>query len=527
MNIFKDKLVLILFFVGFLLYIPSLFGTFVWDDEDFVYANQYVKDFRVDKFFTESVTAGRGKLSNYFRPVQAFVYATVHLFFGFTPFWFHLTSILVHIAAAITIFYFLILLTKVRGPSFIVALLFLVHPVQTEAVSYISGLSDSLYVLFGFLCLIFIIRAKRTETTVQNYLVSYSFFLLCLLSKETGIIFLGLVLLLVFLPSLEKSLEKKASLKEAFLNSKNYRFILPYFVITVTYLLFHFNKINAVNMKAAWGESSPYVNSVSIRLASFIQNLPTYFSLLVFPKDLFMERDYTIKIANNYLPQILIFLGLNLGFVGLLSRIIKKTGDRFGLLFFYFAFWISFIPYSGLVLINGIFYEHFLYLPLVWFFAFWIFISALALRQRNSKTITRISVIALGAIIIGLSLRNIARQMEWNDSVRFYEQTRKHAPGSIRIINGLGMAYSERGNLNKAIQIYSDGIKRFVNVPNLYHNLANAYLTLGDDTNAEKYYLKALEVDPNFYFSVQSLAQLYSLTNQKEKLDMLLKWTQH
>ena len=55
--------IVILVLVGFFAYLPSLFGTFILDDEDFVYANTYVQNMQLDKFWTENAIAGREKIS--------------------------------------------------------------------------------------------------------------------------------------------------------------------------------------------------------------------------------------------------------------------------------------------------------------------------------------------------------------------------------------------------------------------------------------------------------------------------------
>lgn len=488
------KYLIILALVGFFLYIPSLFGPFVWDDEDFVYANQYVANFQVDKFFTDSVTAGRGKVSNYFRPVQSIAYSTTHALFGFNPFWFHLLNVLVHIGAAGAIFIFFLKflggntsdplsppkgdfrVSKVFVPA-LISLVFLIHPVQTEAVSYISGLSDPLFVLFGFLALIYQLRNSRW---------AYLFFTLALLSKETGIVFIGLSFLL-----------------------GNWKKLWPFMAITGAYLWYHLTYINQLDMKTVWGNSL-YANSVVVRLLTFIQNLAQYISILVFPKDLFMERDFGIKPQTNLFN---IYLAAFLIINGILIYFLYKRRDRI-LWFFYLGFYITLIPYTGLVLINGIFYEHFLYLPLVFFFGFWIYLFEKFLRKKA------ISVVVTGVILVFIA-RNISRQFDWNDAVRFYTQTLNQAPASIRVRNGLAMAYADQGQTEKAISEYTQAIKIDPTVPNLYHNLANTYLSLGNTTEAEKYYLKAIEVDPKFIFSWQSLANLYQQTGQTQKLEDL------
>ncbi len=89
------------------------------------------------------------------------------------------------------------------------------------------------------------------------------------------------------------------------------------------------------------------------------------------------------------------------------------------------------------------------------------------------------------------------------------------------------MAYSDNNQLGQAIKTYQRGIEINPHVPNFYHNTANAYVSLGNFDLAEKYFLKAIEVDPQFIFSWQSLASLYQQTNQKEKLEKLLKSVPH
>jgi tetratricopeptide (TPR) repeat protein len=177
-------------------------------------------------------------------------------------------------------------------------------------------------------------------------------------------------------------------------------------------------------------------------------------------------------------------------------------------------------------LINGIFYEHFLYLPLVFFFSFWIILFSsfwLTIFSRSHPSwLNKIASICAVLVLLAFVARNVSRQFDWNNSIRFYKQTLVRAPKSVRIINGLGMAYAEKGELDKAIKEYSRIPKINPNIPNAYHNLANAHAANGNLDGAEKNYLKALEVDPNFHFSAQSLINLYQQTGQKEKLEKLL-----
>ena len=495
----KINLFILLFLIGFLVYIPSLFGRFFWDDFDFITDNRYVTEMRVDRFFTNDVIAGRGKISNYYRPLQSLTYAAIYKLFGPIPFFYHLTNNLFHTGAAIAIFLFFTEISSNLIISFFIALIFLIHPVQTEAVSYASGLSDPLFAFFGFLSLFFFL--KRTKK--KYYIFSLIFFILSLLSKELGLVFLGLIFLAWLF-------EKKR---------KNILNLLPYALISLIYIAFHLSFINKENIKLSWGNTL-YSSSALVRFLTFIHNLFAYIGLIIFPKDLFMERDFSIKIITNPINRYLIlFILINVLVVFLIFKIRKKIKHFNLVIFSYLAFFGSFFPVSGIMLINGIFYEHFLYLPTVFFISFLFFIFE---SFFNKKILIAISFI-IGVLII----RSILRQLDWIDPVRFYNQTLEYAPQSWRIRNNLGMAYAEKGDLVSAIKQYNNTIQLNNHIPNPYYNLGNAYLSLGQLATAEGYFKKAIDVDPNFIFSYSSLLNLYRFTNQRTKLEQLINLIHH
>ena len=502
----KLKYILITILIGIITYLPSLFGQFVWDDEDFVNQNTYVISHRYDKFFTSQAIEGRGKLSNYYRPIQMSAYSLVHQLVGFNPPVYHAINIIVHIAAALVLYYFLLTLTSLPLISYISSILFLIHPLQTEAVSYVSGLSDPLVALFGFLSLTFFIKSARHPLFL---IVSLLAFILSLLSKEIGLAFFGILVLL-------------AVLKKRPLTS-----LLPFFLSSVIYLLFHLQNINVLDMTKVWG-STPYANSISIRIATFIQNIFLYLGLFFFPKDLHMERDLTTQIQYSFLNPYTFFFILLLG-IGIIYFWKKRKDDKNPLkLFALGGFFITLLPYSGIILINGIFYEHFLYIPIAFLSLFLVltlqhtYKHVIASHSHGAAIFTKKSLLNISILIaIILILRSYLRQHDWIDPVRFYTHTLSYAPDSIRIRNGLGMAYSDSKQYDKALESFDDVIAREPHLPNSYHNKGNIYSALGKFTEAEVEYKKALSVDPSFTFSVFALYYLYQKSNQPEKLNNL------
>ncbi|MCL4375169.1 tetratricopeptide repeat protein [Patescibacteria group bacterium] len=475
----RSRFVLALVIIGFLVYFPSLFGQFIWDDEDFITSNRYVHAMQVGKFFTENAIAGRGKSSDYYRPLQLTINALLYQIGGNTPWIYHLSSVLLHLGAAVCVYYLLLfILPGLPEVAWTGAVFFLVHPVQTEVVSYASGISDSLLVIFSCLALL---AGLTRPTAIKSFAAAVIFFVLALLSKETGLLVIGLAVLIV-----------------AFSWSSQRRRRLPviaaWTIIGLIYWWLRHTLFQFGDIARDWG-NNPYAHRVMIRLATFAHSFFTYLSILIFPKDLFMERDMSITIAQS--P-----LNLWVGLFIVTNAVILWLSRSRQLRLLWLAFILTLAPYTGIVLINGVFYEHFLYFPLVFFWAF--VLTTLRRWLKHPAFIT-----ALTILIVALTVRSYLRQSDWIDNLRFYQQTLAHAPTSIRVINNLGMELANRGRFDQAISVYQYGLKLDQRTPQLYHNLANAYQALGKYQLAVQYYQRALRVDPRFSFSRQALDQLY------------------
>jgi hypothetical protein len=486
----NSKHIFLLILIGIIAYIPSLFGQFVWDDEDFVSQNAYVATHQYQKFFTAQAIEGRGKQSNYYRPIQMSLYAAIHTLAGFNPHVYHAVNVIIHTAAAVSVYIFFTILLHASTLAFLPSLIFLIHPLQTEAVSYISGLSDPLVALFGFLSLTLFLKSNDRLIFLP---LSLFFFILSLLSKEIGLAFLGILALLVIF------------------KKRPYISLLPFFLISLLYLLFHVQSINVLDMAKVWGPT-PYAANMPIRIATFSQNIFYYLGLYFFPKNLHMERDLTTPMQYSLInPYSIVLLMLTIG-ACLYFWKTRKEEKTLLTIFSLLSFFLTLLPYSGIFLINGIFYEHFLYIPI----AFLSLFLMITIQQWNNKTICLI-------ICCLLLTRSYLRQYDWLDPIRFYTQTLSFAPESIRIRNGLGMAYADAKQYGKALATFDEIIVRDPHLPNSYHNKGNIYLTQGNSAEAEKAFKKALDVDPSFTFSVLALYDLYRKSNQPEKLTELKK----
>lgn len=513
----KDKKIylLILMAAGFAVYAFNLNNQLFWDDDEWIKGNLFVHDFRhLREIFTQNILSGFGLDSNYYRPFLLLSFAFNYALHGLKPLGYHLFNNGLHIASGVLIF-LLLQGTLKRRAAFLAALLFLIHPLQTEAVTYISGRGDSLSVFFMLLALWLFIKAQALVRGTANYwlLLAGSLLLqvLAVLSRETAALFpiFPMIYYIAFLTT--KPFFR--AFKEALIKS------LPYWATTVVYFILRLTVFNFKNTLNFYSQANEYTQHLSYRLYTFGGALWGYFKLIFAPVGLHMERDLPVKTSLFQWPVPLagaILSAIILVGVILFRKSKHPTPNTYNNLepklwfFGWFWFFAALGPVSGIIPINALIYEHWLYLPLIGFFTLAGFYidRLLNFLRTGSRPLFYMFFIFLVGYLGFLGGAAAARNLAWGDPPAFYEDTLRYSPDSVRVINNLGNLYSERGELDKAIAAY----EKAVNSPsgNIFaqphYNLGNIYRDRGQIDQAVMKYRQAMAVDPNFPFAFQNLA---------------------
>ncbi|UCH12272.1 MAG: phospholipid carrier-dependent glycosyltransferase, partial [Candidatus Omnitrophota bacterium] len=191
MDKFNYRAIILILLASIIVYINSLFNPFIWDDSALVRDNFLIKDWRhTRKLFTTDLYYSKSR-SNFYRPLQSLSYMLDYSLWRLKPFGYRLTNIILHSTVAILAYLLFLLVSKQKGVSLIGALFFVIHPIHTEAVVYISGRADSLMGIF--LLSSFILFTKHMHQDGPKgqrlYFSSLACFALSLLCKEPALIF--------------------------------------------------------------------------------------------------------------------------------------------------------------------------------------------------------------------------------------------------------------------------------------------------------------------------------------------------
>lgn len=478
----KSRLIpiLLIIILGFAVYGNSIGGKFLWDDEYLIKFNVYTKNFiYLPNIFTQDIGAGSGRVFGFYRPVQIATYCVDHALWGLNEAGYHLTNIILHILAALCVWYLAGVLFGEALIALVTAVVFLVHPVNVAAVSYISGRADSLALSFMLITFIFYIKSlKREEPFIYAaMLVSYA---IALLSKELSLILPALILVYHY------SFKKKIEVRK----------FLPVVITAIGYIIF---RSTALKQTLASGLRETQ-GTLFERLPGAFAALFNYARLIILPFDLHMEYGTPFFAPSDWRVWSGIIIFICLVFYAIRKR--KRVLVSFSLAWFI----VGILPVSNIYPLNAYMAEHWLYLPAIGIFL----LAAGGVSHLHKDKRFRAIAIALPVLLtLFYSALTIKQNAYWKSPIPFYKRTLKYAPSSIRALNDLGRLYEAKGMVKDAEELYRKAIETSPRFPLPYNNLGLIYHNKGDDAKAIPLYETAIELDPNYADALNNLAVVY------------------
>lgn len=467
-----------------LLYAGSLLNGFVFDDHPLVATDLR---FRSIEGLTQLFRSG-GWLS--YRPLRTASYAIDYALFGLNPSGFRAFNILYHALNGVLVFTVLRTILGVTRPVFLAALLFIVHPVQTEAVAYISGRRDVLFALFYLMGFYGFVRYRMTGKVRFLCLTGISY-LLGLLSKEMAIT----------LPLLCLGYDLVRSMPEGGAGGRSSWMALReagrrlwrehrrlYLVIGVIFsaVAYYFVVIFRVTQRFdLWGGGlwPTVLTSVTI--------MGHYLTLLLWPVTL--NADYSFNafpVPGTLLDRRVLMAIAVVGgsWWAIWRNLASRRWAAFGGLWVF----LTLLPVAQIIPHHEIVAEHYLYLPSIGFcLAAAMVVEALRERVRQRRAVS--AVFALVVLLLGF--RTVIRTRDWKDDLTLWTKTVRTAPASARARRNLGRLYMIRGRRQEAAQEFREAIRIMPDDAATWNNLGVMLLEQGNWDGAEQAMTAALRLN--------------------------------
>lgn len=482
--------------IGLIVFFNSLFNNFLGDDNTQILNNPFVHSITTIPYIFNNYNAQQ--VNGYYRPVPNVIYAVLYTLFQKNTFFYHFIQLSFHMGNAILIFLIFKKFIKI-GIAFFLALLFLIHPINVEAVAYIADLQDVLFVFFGLLSFYFL----QLHPEKQKYIIYANIFLLIsIFSKETGILFAVINLFYIYLTH-----------KKKLLMNLGYTF-----GISIIYLILRFASHVPIQKSA----QMPIMDlSFPQRMINVPEIIFYYIKTFLFPKDLIAYQSWVIKdiqFTNFILP-----LFLDLLFIGILLLLFrylccKEEGSKLALLFFVW-FIIGLIFHLQIIPLDLTVADRWFYFPIIGLLAIiGLFINTLTFNRRGKTALFFLVII----LLLTLSVRTMVRNTNWLDEstliVHDEKIDNKNYFMEVFYSNYLikNNKYDEAlPRLRRAISLYPRGM-----IP--WNSLGVIYLNKGEYPKAKDAYLKSIALGNNIAYENMAWL-LISHGNINEARDFIRK----
>jgi len=461
----------------FLVYVNTWGNAFVWDDQPLIVDNPAIKSWARLSTLWGSDLFPRDLSSHYYRPLQALTYLVDYQLWGLSPLGYHLTNTLLHAGVALLLYGLVSRVVRSPRAALLAALLFAVHPIHTEAVTYLSGRSDPLSALCLLASLACFLQGDRARVTPWRGL-SLAAFALALLAREAA---LALVLLVV-LVDLGVSRRDGEPLGVGWPGRLG-RYG-PYVAVLLGYLVLR-TAVIGVHAPPAGPAQVP----LPLRLLTMLKVIVEYLGVLVVPLHLHMERRVA-PAGGLFEPAV---VGSALVVAALVAAAVFGARRAWPVTVGVAWFFLALLPVSNLVPLATFMAEHWLYVP-----SMGLFLAAGWSLDRVIESGWRAP--ALGALVLALVAYGgltVRRNTDWKDALTLYQATLREAPASARVYANLGWVYQDRGELEKAEAAYQQALALDPGAADPHNNLGNIYRARNLPEEALRQFRQAVALNPH------------------------------
>ncbi len=525
----------VVFALGFLLYANTLGHSYTQDDAIVITDNMFTTQgvagipgiLKYDTFYGFFKEAGKANLvaGGRYRPLTLVLFAMEYQLFGQNPFIGHLMNALLYGLTGFVLYWLVLQLFASKDnlvPSHLIALatslLFIAHPIHTEAVANIKGRDEIVALLGSLAALYFSLKAFSTKKSALN-IVAGALFFLALLAKENAITFVAIVPLTYYFFS-------KSNVKQIVIQT------FPFVIAAFLFLVIRTSVIGLgageppmelMNNPFLKWQANQYVPFTGAeRLATVTFTLGKYLQLLVFPHPLshdYYPRQVGIMTFGDW--QVLGSLALYAGLV-IYAILGLRRKDPLSYSIWFYLITLSIV--SNLVFPIGTnLAERLLFMPSV---GFCLAIVLLLQKMFFSKKLTAFKQLYpfFGVIMLlfaFFSVKTISRNPSWKDNFTLFTTDIQTSPNSAKLRNAVGgelvtQSVNEKNEqqrlamLQEAAGHLREAVKIHPTYKNAYLLLGNCYNYLQQYDSAIASYRQALALDPDYKEAFDNLTITYT-----------------
>jgi tetratricopeptide (TPR) repeat protein len=536
-------LAVFVFSLTFSLYLNAINNAFQFDDVHSIVENFSLRRVtNIPRFYTDPASFSSERYMAMYRPLLLTTYAINYYFGGMDVKGFHIANNLIHALNALLLFLIAARLMRRRpvragpekknrsdgdhgaaitSPHWILpitaALLFGLHPLNTQAVNYISSRSVLLVTLFYLLSFYLYLvagSARGDKRSLYLYAGSVVCFGLALLSKEIGITLPAIIATYVLLERHGNIRDRIRSLPKCYLamlatTGAVYliirKVVLGNAVITIS---------KATLLDGAGGQRSLLANFLTQVKVDVI-----YLKMFIFPSNLSIDKDiHVVKSVGD--PHFLLSL-LAIIVMIVVSILLIKRNSRlaFGVVWFF----VAIIPVTVLPL-NILYNEHRTYLPMaglclaVGSGLSWV--ATLFDRETTARGGKIALIVALSMILGASAALTIKRNRVWKSPISFWSDVLTKTPSSYiagRAHVEIGSALMMAGDYGGALASYKEAIAIAPMEGAPYLNMGVALTYLNMSREAIGYMERAVELDPRIYKAYNSIAIRYVMLGEYDR----------
>jgi tetratricopeptide (TPR) repeat protein len=436
---------------GLVVYLNTLHGQFVYDDQWQIVRNTLIQD---SSQFWHALTSdvwavlgGEQATSNYWRPSFVFWMILNFRCFGLATFGWHLSSVLLHLGVVALAFALLRRLDVSRPVAGAIALLFAVHPVHSESIAWISGATD-LILCLALLGSIWFVVLLGERMTPLRWILALGLYLVALGAKEIAIVYPLIVVAVLW--RRERDPED-----EGVSWARALSIAWPFAVAGIAYFIARQSILGTVQLsksEVSFGETiltAPAVFAFYLRQIIFPYGIGPSYPLRV------------VTAANMGMANLIIPLVVTIGVGWWMLRMAGRSKlARFGLALLA----VPLLPTLNIAAFHPeqLVHDRYLYVPLLGFLILTIPVLAKLLQRLTDEGMNRgpVFVFIFAAVVsVPLAAQTIRYNSAWTSNLALWEWGVRSDPTSAFNYQQYGVQLHEAKRLEEAISAFNRAIQ--------------------------------------------------------------------